>query len=776
MVGLAPAALSGQSRRACSLRLRIAVLTLGLSVLARGADTQKPALVSYVYSPMAIDTAQAAQVVSASVTATDDEAGLDYALIAFESPTKMRRVDCLSARGGVSSGSSLNGGFSCQATFPRYSETGDWAVAFVQVGDKAGNVKTVVASELAAGGLATKLTVQGVADLAAPGLTGYQYSPQYADTSSAATVILGMVTATDELAGVQGVVLAFYSPTGNRRVDCVSGAAPASGTVRSGVWNCSGTLPRYSETGDWVVRFAEVRDQAGNVLRLETAALTGRGQATKLTVSGVADTAAPAVVGYTLSTAEIDTSQAAQTVSGTIQVSDNLSGVNVAALAFYSASGNQRVDCSSGGSGPVSGNALAGVYACTAVFPAKAEAGMWSVRFAEVTDKAGNVTRLTTAELTARGLQVSVSNQGEGGPAVSPGRLSFVGKAYGAATAWQSVALSSISGVAAYTVSIPTSAASWLSVNSAQGVTPATLSFRADPKSLGAGVYGASVEVAVSGWSQKAKVEVVLVVRASGDLDGNDKADFLWQNDETRGVTIWFMGGAEGRSNIAWEWLLGGAAGWRVKATGDFDRNGVPDLIWQEDSTRAVTIWYMGGARGDELLGWMYLHGGATGWQIMGVGDFDRNGTPDVIWQNDESRAVTVWYMGGTLGNVLLGWMYLHGGAPGWAIVGVGDIDRNGTPDVLWQEDTTGMVTLWYMGGEMGNVLLQWVIVHSGAKGWRVRGATDLDSNGTPDLVWQSEQAGDVTIWYLGGANGGTMLSWSYLIMGASGWRILVPN
>jgi len=41
---------------------------------------------------------------------------------------------------------------------------------------------------------------------------------------------------------------------------------------------------------------------------------------------------------------------------------------------------------------------------------------------------------------------------------------------------------------------------------------------------------------------------------------------------------------------------------------------------------------------------------------------------PDLVWQNDSSRQVTVWYMGGAGGAVFQGWNYLSAaGVPGWS-------------------------------------------------------------------------------------------------------------
>jgi hypothetical protein len=103
--------------------------------------------------------------------------------------------------------------------------------------------------------------------------------------------------------------------------------------------------------------------------------------------------------------------------------------------------------------------------------------------------------------------------------------------------------------------------------------------------------------------------------------------------------------------------------------TGDFDGNGVPDLVWQNDSTRQVTVWYMGGRQGNTFLGSNWLAGDTPGWTVVGAADFNGDGKPDLVWQNDSTRQVTVWHMGGSQGNTFLGWNWLAGNEVGWRAI-----------------------------------------------------------------------------------------------------------
>ncbi len=241
----------------------------------------------------------------------------------------------------------------------------------------------------------------------------------------------------------------------------------------------------------------------------------------------------------------------------------------------------------------------------------------------------------------------------------------------------------------------------------------------------------------------------------------------LWQNDSNRQVTVWYMGGAQGSTYLSQNYI-GAAPGWTLRGAADMNRDGVPDLFWQNDTTRDVALWYMGGAQGSTFLGQVYI-GSTPGWSLRGVADFNRDGVPDLLWQNDTTRQVTVWFMGGVQGNTYLSQNYI-GATPGWTLRGTGDFNRDGVPDLLWQNDTTRDVTMWFMGGAQGSTYLTQTYIGA-TPGWTLRGAGDFNRDGVPDLLWQNDTTRDVTMWFMGGAQGSTYLTQTYL--GATpGWML----
>lgn len=81
----------------------------------------------------------------------------------------------------------------------------------------------------------------------------------------------------------------------------------------------------------------------------------------------------------------------------------------------------------------------------------------------------------------------------------------------------------------------------------------------------------------------------------------------------------------------------------------------------------------------------------------------------------------------------------------GWKIVATPDLDDDGQPDILWENNITGDVTYWIMDGM--NLRNAGSVAQGVDLAWQIVGAPDINGDGRPDILWQNTQTGDVVYW-----------------------------
>ncbi len=205
----------------------------------------------------------------------------------------------------------------------------------------------------------------------------------------------------------------------------------------------------------------------------------------------------------------------------------------------------------------------------------------------------------------------------------------------------------------------------------------------------------------------------------TNDFNQDGMTDILWYSDPSLGGTgemqVWFMSansriGRAPITNSAGTTLTIGSP-WHIVGTNDFDRDGKTDIVWHDDTNGYTQIWYMNGTALRTTANVMYSNGtnvllGAP-WHIVGTNDFTFDGRPDIVWRNDTSGYTQIWTMSGTRGNVwnAAGTNVSYSNstpvivAAPWKVVGTGDFNQDGKPEILLRDETDGWTHVWLMNG-----------------------------------------------------------------------------
>ena len=390
---------------------RLAVLsTLLLLLLALGAigagaasAAEPPVLASLSISPANVNITSSAQNVKVSGEITS-AAGVASASVGFESPHLNQSTGAVAL--SKVSGTATKGIWEASVPVKQYSNTGTWRVSTLNLADTEGNQVRLSATQLHEKAFPSTFSVEGTEDNEVPILTSLSFSQTNINTSSAPQTVTVTAKITDNLSGVASASIGFRSPKGRFTTGHTT-LTRVSGTATSGTYEGHVTFPRYGERGIWDVSTFAIVDNVANESVLIPVRLEVKGFPGFIIVEGTEDAEPPAVTALSIEPASVNTTSSAQTVAVKATLTDSLSGVASGSIQFQSPSGKQftsRVSFSK-----VSGTELSGSWEAKVPFEKFIQAGTWSVSSMVLTDNVGNESKLSAAQLEAKGLAHSVS-------------------------------------------------------------------------------------------------------------------------------------------------------------------------------------------------------------------------------------------------------------------------------------------------------------------------------------------------------------------------------
>ena len=241
--------------------------------------------------------------------------------------------------------------------------------------------------------------------------------------------------------------------------------------------------------------------------------------------------------------------------------------------------------------------------------------------------------------------------------------------------------------------------------------------------------------------------------------------DIVWHNASTGEIQLWLMNEhrVAGRATVLGEngqpaligppWSIVGCAG----VGGDSYSN----IFWHNSSTGALQIWFLDRERCTARATVLGEDGTPAfvgpPWAVVAVADFDGDAQADILWHNSSTGEIQIWFLERercTARATVLsedGTPALIG--PPWSIVGAGDFDQDGSADILWHNSFTGEIQIWFLEHEH-RAARATVLGEDGKPAligppWSIVGVSDANGDANADILWHNSSTGEIQIWFL---------------------------
>jgi len=241
------------------------------------------------------------------------------------------------------------------------------------------------------------------------------------------------------------------------------------------------------------------------------------------------------------------------------------------------------------------------------------------------------------------------------------------------------------------------------------------------------------------------RTTVVSFGRAPNDFNGDGRSEVYWRNSQTGFNHMWIL---EGRYQSAWYSVYRETDfNWNVIGTGDFNADGKADVIWRNSVTGRLFIQHMNGSTVLATSG--PVDGLADlAWELVGLADFDGNGTTDIAWRNIHDGRITIWGMNGRASTSTT--TVYQERVLSWRVIGTGDFNGDGYPDIFWRNASTGDNFVLLMQGAS-------VLAGSGSvtrvpeQQWQIMAIRDFNGDGRDDVYWRNSATGQNALWLMNG-------------------------
>ncbi len=232
-----------------------------------------------------------------------------------------------------------------------------------------------------------------------------------------------------------------------------------------------------------------------------------------------------------------------------------------------------------------------------------------------------------------------------------------------------------------------------------------------------------------------------ITVTSPQDVTGDGKADLIWTNKANGLIAVWGFNNIHLNKQLT-ILPLQPLPVWKLQATGDFNGDGKADWFWRNTVTGENVVWLMDGLNRQSVV---FLDSVINlNWAIAGVKDFTGDNQVDILWRNSATGENVVWEIDNLARKSVI---FLPSVINlNWYVAGVGDFNQDGFTDILWYNPVTGEVVTWEMVSTTRDRVVSFLQIQD--RRWRLAGASDINGDGLLDLVWRNQETRETIVRY----------------------------